>query len=65
MLQGVSVQFLIAHDRIQNPIEDLPLTTDGTFRSPFVEAGFHVLEAISRSDRCERLMSKTTPANMY
>ncbi|HRB80647.1 MAG TPA: hypothetical protein PK614_00100 [Nitrospira sp.] len=56
MFQWVSIQFLITNGDIENPIEDLPFTTDGAGRGPFVKTSFHIFQAIFRSDRCERLM---------
>lgn len=62
MFQRISVQFLVAHSHIENPIEDLPFTADGAGRRPFVQSGFHISEPIFRFDGCKWLVSKTMTA---
>ena len=62
MFQRVSIQFLITNGDIENPIEALPFTSDGACRGPFVETSFHVLQAVFRSDRCQRRMPEAMTA---
>ena len=51
MLQRVSVQCLVTHGDIENPVKDLPFTTDGAGRRSFVQPSLHKPEPILRFER--------------